>query len=482
MLFNSLQFFFFFIVVTILYYALKWQWRWKLLLAASCVFYMAFIPAYIFILLTTILIDYYMGIVIAQSTGRKRLICLQVSIVSTCLVLFVFKYCAFFGMTVRELQGLLGAAQTFPITHIILPIGLSFHTFQSLSYVVEVYRGKQEPERNFGIYSLYVMFYPQLVAGPIERPQNLLHQFREDHRFELDNFARGLRMMLWGLFQKMVIADRCAVYVNQVYGRWSLESGLSLLAATLLFAVQIYADFAGYSNIAIGCARVMGFKLMTNFNHPYFARSFGEFWKRWHISLSTWFRDYVYIPLGGNRVGRARLYFNLFVTFAVSGLWHGANWTFVIWGAMNGVFLIVEHHLGSAGWRYPANFIGSILRRAVVLFGICFAWIFFRAQSLHAALQIIQRIATQTSLSRWSIADAVSQFAGDITSVALCAVTLLFIAIMFAIEYGQEFIFSGAQQAFLASLKYQFASTVLLFQLIMLFGILRASAFVYFQF
>jgi D-alanyl-lipoteichoic acid acyltransferase DltB (MBOAT superfamily) len=482
MLFNSLQFLFFFITVTILYYALPWRWRWKMLLAASCVFYMAFIPAYIFILLTTILIDYYMGIVIARSAGRKRLICLQVSIVSTCLVLFVFKYCAFFGMTVRELQGLLGAAQTFPITHILLPIGLSFHTFQSLSYVVEVYGGKQEPERNFGIYSLYVMFYPQLVAGPIERPQNLLHQFHEDHRFELANLARGLRMMAWGLFQKMVIADRCAVYVNQVYGRWNLESGLALLAATLLFAVQIYADFAGYSNIAIGCARVMGFKLMTNFNHPYFARSFGEFWKRWHISLSTWFRDYVYIPLGGNRVGRARLYFNLFVTFAVSGLWHGANWTYVIWGSLNGVFLIVEHFLTGAGGRYPANFIGGFLRRVVVVAGICFAWIFFRAPSLHAALHIMQRIAVDTSLSRQSIADAVSQFAGDISSVAVCVVTLLFIAIMFAIEFGQEHIFSGARQAFLASLKYQYASTVLLFQLIMLFGILRASAFVYFQF
>jgi D-alanyl-lipoteichoic acid acyltransferase DltB (MBOAT superfamily) len=363
-----------------------------------------------------------------------------------------------------------------------LPIGLSFHTFQSLSYVVEVYRGKQVPERNLGIYSLYVMFYPQLVAGPIERPQNLLHQFREDHKFEIDNLARGLRMILWGLFQKMVIADRCAAYVNHVYSLWSRESGLALLCATLLFAVQIYADFAGYSSIAIGCARVMGFKLMTNFNHPYFARSFSEFWKRWHISLSTWFRDYVYIPMGGSRVGRARLYFNLFVTFAISGLWHGANWTFVIWGALNGVFLIVEQMLAAAGLRYPANFIGGMLRRFVVLFGICFAWVFFRAQNLHSALFILHRIATGTSFTRQSIADAVSQFAGDISSVSLCAVTLLLIALMFALEYGQEYIFGKTHQLFLASLRYQFASSVLLFQLVMLFGILRASAFVYFQF
>jgi D-alanyl-lipoteichoic acid acyltransferase DltB (MBOAT superfamily) len=298
-----------------------------MLLVASCIFYMAFVPAYIFILLTTILIDYYMGILIAGSTGRRRLVYLQISIVSTCLVLFIFKYSAFFGMTIRELQALVGTAQDFPIAHILLPIGLSFHTFQSLSYVVEVYRGKQQPERNFGIYSLYVMFYPQLVAGPIERPQNLLHQFHEEHRFELSNLALGLRLMLWGFFQKMVIADRCAVYVNHVYNNWQVESGLALLIATIFFAIQIYADFAGYSCIAIGCARVMGFQLMTNFNHPYFSQSFGEFWKRWHISLSTWFRDYVYIPLGGSRVRTSRFYLNLLLTFSISGLWHGANWT-----------------------------------------------------------------------------------------------------------------------------------------------------------
>ena len=482
MLFNSLQFVCFFIIVTTLYYALKWRWRWPMLLVASCIFYMAFVPAYIFILLTTILIDYYMGILIAGSTGRRRLVYLQISIVSTCLVLFIFKYSAFFGMTIRELQALVGTAQDFPIAHILLPIGLSFHTFQSLSYVVEVYRGKQQPERNFGIYSLYVMFYPQLVAGPIERPQNLLHQFHEEHRFDLSNLALGLRLMLWGFFQKMVIADRCAVYVNHVYNNWQVESGLALLIATIFFAIQIYADFAGYSCIAIGCARVMGFQLMTNFNHPYFSQSFGEFWKRWHISLSTWFRDYVYIPLGGSRVRTSRLYLNLLLTFSISGLWHGANWTFVIWGALNGLLLVIEHCLTSLGWRYPRNLAGSVLRRATVLSAICLGWIFFRAQSLHAAIHIITKIATQTSFSKWSVESAVSQFAGDIGSVAICASTLLLIAVMFAIEFGQEYIFSDAQKIFRTSLKYQFAATVVLFQLIMLFGILRASAFIYFQF
>ena len=482
MLFNSLQFVLFFIVVTTLYYTLPWRWRWKLLLAASCYFYMAFIPAYIFILFTTILIDYVMGILIAQSAGRKRLIYLQVSIVSTCLVLFIFKYCAFFGMTVRQLQGLLGTDQSFPITHIILPIGLSFHTFQSLSYVIEVYRGKQQPERNFGIYSLYVMFYPQLVAGPIERPQNLLHQLYEDHPFELSNLSRGLFLISWGLFQKMVIADRSAVYVNEVYNHWQTQSGLALLLATLLFTVQIYADFAGYSCIAIGCARVMGIQLMTNFNHPYFSTSFSEFWRRWHISLSTWFRDYVFIPLGGNRVSMSRHYVNLLITFSICGLWHGANWTFVMWGVYNGLLLIFESHFKSLGWHYPRNAAGDVLRRTVVIACICFGWILFRAQSLHAAMAITCRIATQTSLSVWSIGGAIAQFASDFTSVAIALTTFMLIVVMFTIELGEEYGFKSAREVFYASLKYQFTATLVLLEAIMLFGVLRPMAFIYFQF
>ena len=482
MLFNSLQFVLFFIVVTTLYYALPWRWRWKLLLAASCYFYMAFIPAYIFILFTTILIDYVMGIMIAQSVGRKRFIYLQVSIVSTCLVLFVFKYCAFFGMTVRQLQGLLGADQSFPITHIILPIGLSFHTFQSLSYVIEVYRGKQQPERNFGIYSLYVMFYPQLVAGPIERPQNLLHQLYDDHQFELLNLTRGLFLIAWGLFQKMVIADRSAVYVNEVYNHWQAQSGLALLFATILFAVQIYADFAGYSCIAIGCARVMGIQLMTNFNHPYFSTSFSEFWRRWHISLSTWFRDYVFIPLGGNRVSMSRHYVNLLITFSICGLWHGANWTFVLWGVYNGLLLIFESHFKSLGWHYPRNVAGKIFRRMVVLVCICFGWILFRAQSLHDALAIVYRIVTQTSFSVWSIGGAIAQFASDFTSVAIDMTTFMLIAVMFTIELGEEYGFQNARELFYTSLKYQFAATIVLFEAVMFFGVLRPMAFIYFQF
>jgi D-alanyl-lipoteichoic acid acyltransferase DltB (MBOAT superfamily) len=482
MLFNSIQFVVFFILTTLLYYALPWRWRWKMLLVASCCFYMAFIPAYIVILFATIIIDYCMALLIAGSGGQRRKFYLIASIVSTCAVLFVFKYSAFFGMSVREIQGMLGAAQDYPVTHLILPIGLSFHTFQSLSYVIEVYRGKQRPERNLGIYSLYVMFYPQLVAGPIERPQNLLHQFYEDHRFDLQNLSRGMLQITWGMFQKVVIADRCAVFVKNVYGNWEHQPGLALLTATLLFAVQIYCDFAGYSCIAIGCARVLGFELMTNFRHPYFSSSFSEFWQRWHISLSTWFRDYVYIPLGGNRVSVPMIYANLLITFAISGLWHGANWTFVVWGVYNGVLLIVERALTKWGGRYPRNLAGTVMRRTVVIGATCLGWVFFRAQSLHAALSILHKIFTQTSLSKASIEMSILPFDNNRTSITTACSTILLIGVMLLVEVAAETGFRNLQASFRASRRLQFAGTLLLFEITMLFGVLRSSAFIYFQF
>jgi alginate O-acetyltransferase complex protein AlgI len=479
MLFNSLQFCAFFVIVTVAYFVLPWRMRWLMLLSASCIFYMAFIPAYIVILFTTILIDYWMGIKIADASGRRRRIYLQVSIVATCLVLFVFKYFNFFALTVRQLQGLFGADASFPIGHIILPIGLSFHTFQSLSYVIEVYRGHQKPERHFGIYALYVMFYPQLVAGPIERPQNLLHQFYEDHKFDLEDFSQGLQKIAWGFFMKMVIADRAATVVNSVYGSWAKSDGLTLLMATVMFAVQIYADFAGYSSIAIGCARVMGIHLMQNFNHPYFSRSIAEFWKRWHISLSTWFKDYVYIPLGGNRVSMPRHFVNLIITFGVSGLWHGANWTFVVWGVYNGVLLVVESLLPKN--LVPHNWFGSALRRGATLGLTLIGWVFFRAPNLSVALGILRRIGMHTRFNMHSIQSVILSFRGDNTSLAVCITTLLFIALMFVGEWAAEHHWKAVPPR-LIGWKYPAFATVALFQIILMFGILRASSFIYFQF
>jgi len=370
-----------------------------LLLGSSCYFYMAFIPVYILILGFTIVIDYFAGIMLEDTEGKRRRIWLIASLIANIGVLAVFKYYNFLNNNLSDLLNSFGYRNSVPNLSIILPIGLSFHTFQAMSYTIEVYRGNQKAERNFGIYSLYVMFYPQLVAGPIERPQNLLHQFYEKHSFDYQRISEGLKQMVWGLFMKLVIADRLSLYVNAVYNNVGQHSGQSLALATVLFAFQIYCDFAGYSNIAIGAARVMGFKLMTNFNRPYFSRNISEFWKRWHISLSTWFKDYLYISMGGNRVSIPRWYFNLFFVFAVSGLWHGANWTFIIWGALNGFYLVFA--IISEKWRNRFNqLVGltklpklhNLLQILVTFVLACFAWIFFRANSNHDAFMTVSKI------------------------------------------------------------------------------------------
>jgi alginate O-acetyltransferase complex protein AlgI len=395
MLFNSQAFLLFFPLVTLLYYFLPHRFRWLLLLVASCVFYMFFIPYYIIILFITILIDYFAGIWIERSTGRARTWYLWVSIVSTCLVLFVFKYYNFFIDNFNGIARLLDWHYSIEALKIILPIGLSFHTFQSLSYVVEVYRGNQKAETDFGIYSLYVMYYPQLVAGPIERPQNLLHQFKREHTFKFQNFYRGLRLMLYGFFMKLVVADRLSIYVDAVYNNNGQHTGTSLALATFFFAFQIYCDFAGYSSIAIGASRMMGIALMTNFRRPYLSSSISEFWRRWHISLSTWFKDYLYISLGGSRVkSAARRYGNLLITFLVSGFWHGANWTFVIWGGLNGAYLIAENSLQSTRLGRLAQRLPRIFKVVYVFMLIGFSWIFFRSTSVTEATAIIGKIMT----------------------------------------------------------------------------------------
>ncbi|MFD2144187.1 MBOAT family O-acyltransferase [Mucilaginibacter antarcticus] len=335
MVFNSLPFLIFYLLVTSLYFILEHKYRWGLLLAASCYFYIAFVPIYILILGFTILIDYFAGIYLEKTTApkkRKRL--LVISLIANIGVLAVFKYYNFFALNIN----VIGNGGWLGYLKILLPIGLSFHTFQAMSYTIEVYRGNQKAEKHFGIYALYVMFYPQLVAGPIERPQNILHQFYEKHPFNFEDLKAGLMQMATGMFKKVVIADRLAIAVDGAYLHPQTQSGGSLLIATLLYGFQIYCDFSGYSDIGIGAARTMGFRLMDNFRSPYFSRSVSEFWSRWHISLSTWFRDYLYIPLGGNRVAVPHWYLNLLIVFVVSGFWHGANWTFIIWGALHGIF------------------------------------------------------------------------------------------------------------------------------------------------
>ena len=347
MLFNSIEFLIFFPIVTLLFYLIPHKYRWMLLLAASCFFYMWFIPKYILILLITIAIDYSAGILIEKwkDDKRRKKTWLVISIVSTCAVLFIFKYLNFCSANLVALAQHFGWSHPQKVLEIILPIGLSFHTFQSLSYVIEVYRGNHKAEHHFGYYALYVMFYPQLVTGPIERPQNLLRQLHEEKELQYDNIANGLRLILFGLFLKMVVADNLGTYVDKIYADPHAFSSGDILLGMLFYSFQIYGDFFGYSTIALGCALTMGFTLMDNFKTPYLSDSVQEFWRRWHISLSTWFRDYLYIPLGGNRVSIPRWALNTLIVFTVCGIWHGANWTFMIWGFAYGILLIIERGL-----------------------------------------------------------------------------------------------------------------------------------------
>ena len=484
MLFNSLEFAIFFPVVALLYFWLPHRLQTLYLLVASCVFYMAFIPAYILILALTIVVDYVAGIWIERSTGiaRKRLLILSIAV--TCLILAVFKYFHFFTDNMIGLTGLFGWQLTGPSIHIILPIGLSFHTFQSLSYVIEVYRGHQKAERDLVTYATYVMFFPQLVAGPIERPQNLLHQFHIEHRFEYERVVSGLKRMAWGFFKKLVIADRLALYVNDVYAAPAQHTGLQLTIATIFFAYQIYCDFSGYSDIAIGSARVLGFRLMENFNRPYASRSISEFWSRWHISLSSWFRDYVYIPLGGNRASRGRHCFNLLLTFSISGLWHGANWTYVFWGALNGVYLILGQLRTRWLARFPASkYASSRLARGVAIARHAFAvlatfalinigWIFFRAESMTDGWYILTHLGSDWDVSRIGT----EQFLLRQMPVALTSIVLL--------EVGQWLHGRVRLSALFARLAMPLrwsAYTAAVLGVVM-FGVYRKTQFIYFQF
>jgi D-alanyl-lipoteichoic acid acyltransferase DltB (MBOAT superfamily) len=394
MLFNSWEFCVFFPIVTLIYFLLPHGLRWAHLLLASCLFYMSFVPEYILILAATIIVDYLAAIWMEKTDGSKRKMILVISVIVTCLILFFFKYFNFFAKNANHIARFIGWNYSVPMLEILLPIGLSFHTFQSLSYVIEVYRGQQKAERHFGIYALYVMFYPQLVAGPIERPQNLLHQFRERHNFDYKRMTDGLRLIGWGLFKKVVIADRLATFVNPVYDSPVGHEGLPLMLATLFFTIQIYCDFSGYSDIAIGTAKTMGFDLMKNFDRPYTAKTLSEFWKRWHISLSTWLRDYVYEPLALNlrHWGKVGVIAAFIVTFMISGFWHGAKWNFGIWGLLHGIGL-------SAGvfWAKPRKKLAKLLpvpifnflSIAFVFVFVSLSYVFFRAKDFGVAKYIL---------------------------------------------------------------------------------------------
>lgn len=397
MLFNTVEFAVFLPLVCLLYFALPRRKRVGFLLLASYYFYMCWRWQYLLLILAQTEMNFLaaLGIARAQSEVRKKGF-LVFALVATLLILFFFKYFNFAVGTAGSLATLLGFNLSLPKLDFLLPVGISFHTFQTLGYTIDVYRGKILPEKSFTKFALFVSFFPLLVAGPIERASNLLPQFDAATRVRYENWAIGLRLILWGLIKKMVIADRLSTAVANVYADPRAFPGPLLILATFFFAIQIYCDFSGYSDIAIGAALLLGIKLMANFKMPYFSTSLSEFWQRWHISLSTWFRDYLYIPLGGNRVRLSRWVFNILVVFCVSGLWHGASWTFVVWGAIHGTWLILERFLGGPATRIlrlmhltPQSVPIRVARWFVVFTIVLCSWVFFRASSLERAMTIL---------------------------------------------------------------------------------------------
>jgi alginate O-acetyltransferase complex protein AlgI len=499
MLFNSAEFcLLFFPLVTALYFLIPKNWRWLLLLMASCWFYMAFVPLFILILAFTICVDYFAGIAIERTEGKRRRAYLIASVAANVGVLAVFKYWDFLNGNLTALFSSIGLEYHVPRLKewtffgwlpagMVLPIGLSFHTFQSLSYTIEVYRRHQKAEHRLGVFALYVMFYPQLVAGPIERPGNLLNQLNaaDGHgirsNFDHDRIVWGLKQMLWGFFKKLVIADRCGAVVDQVYGHLGNYGALSLLLATYLFAIQIYCDFSGYTDIALGAARVMGFDLMVNFRTPYRSASISEFWSRWHISLSSWFRDYLYIPLGGNRVAKWRWYYNLILVFLVSGLWHGANWTYIIWGGLHGFYLVLalvfapfwqrfDAMTGLTRWPHLKRWINVVITFHLVLV----AWVFFRANNVQDVFTLYERVVS----TPWHLDDLVRLY--DDLGTSLLDVTVLLTALFLLIDPVVD-AWIKREHPWPTGFKGQlvFASIAVV---ILMFGYFGSTSFIYFQF
>lgn len=393
MLFNSQAFAIFLPIVFLLYWNIPHKYRWGLLLISSYYFYMSWNPKYIFLILLTTAVSYGAARLLEHAESNTHRKCILYATVFVCLgTLFVFKYFNFFSENLTYIFQCFSIPLHPATANLLLPVGISFYTFQTLSYVFDVYKKKILPEHHFGIFATFISFFPQLVAGPIERSVNLLPQINSEKNFRYDDAVYGLRLMAWGFFKKLAIADVLAVYVDAAYSSLSTCTGLDLLCAIFFFTIQIYCDFSGYSDIARGTAKLLGINLMTNFASPYFSASVKEFWARWHISLSTWFRDYVYIPLGGNRCSALKHSRNLLITFLISGLWHGANWTFVLWGGVHGAALIAENRLKSF-LKIEQKYLRAISIPVTFLF--CnFAWILFRANNFSEFTYILTKLTS----------------------------------------------------------------------------------------
>jgi len=400
MQFNSFQFIIFFVFIITLYFTISFRYRWVLLLLASYYFYMCWKPEYIFLILLSTIIDYYCGLKMGscQNNSDKKPF-LLISLITNLGLLFSFKYFNFFSDSIRYAFNQFNIFYELPYFNVLLPVGISFYTFQTLSYTIDIYRGDKEPESHLGIFALYVSFFPQLVAGPIERSTRLLPQFKQINEFDYLRLKNGFLLMLWGLFKKIVIADRLAVVVNTVYNTPTNYEGIVLIIATIFFAFQIYCDFSAYSDIAIGASKIMGYDLMKNFNRPYFSKSISEFWRRWHISLGSWFRDYLYFSLGGNKGGKYKWYKNIMIVFLISGLWHGANWNFVIWGGLHGFYMLlsllfknVKSNIYYLLKIKKEMFFIKLIQVITTFILVDFAWIFFRANTFSDSIYIVKNL------------------------------------------------------------------------------------------
>jgi len=480
MLFNSFEFLLFFTIVTTLFFVLPHRFRWILLLLASCYFYMVFVPVYILILFFTIVVDYFAGILLEDSKGKNRKIFLIASLIANIGVLAIFKYYNFINENITNLLGVFSLSNPVPYLRILLPIGLSFHTFQAMSYTIEVYRGNQRAERNFGIYALYVMFYPQLVAGPIERPQNILHQFYEVKVFNYPRVLSGLRLMLWGFFKKIVVADRLSIIVDTVYDHPETHTGKTILIAIVCFAFQIFCDFSAYSDIAIGSARVMGYDLMKNFNNPFISKNITEFWRRWHISLSTWFNDYLFTPfiVAKRDWGRMAVITGLFLTFFLSGIWHGAGWTFVIFGALHGVATIYEFlskkQRKKVSKKMPAYLYDGLSILLTFSFA-CITWIFFRSETIHKALYVLIHLFTDFFKVNKD------GFLFDDISKRDLIFSLIFVAFTLFIERKKE-LHQISTKFNALPIFVRWTAYIICILSILLFGVFENKQFIYFQF
>lgn len=495
MLFNSLAFLIFLPIVFIVFWLTPSKLRWIPLLIASYYFYLYWSKKLIFLILFTTLVSYLCGIFLEKAKGKvalRRLI-LAVTMISCLGVLIFFKYFNFLYDVFFDIGSLFGAGEPTGYFSIILPVGISFYTFQTASYVVDVYRGNMRAEKHFGYFALFVTFFPQLVAGPIERSDALLPQLRAEKKMNDIDYVGAFRFMLVGFFKKIAIADSIGIIVNATYDNVSAANGLGALISVLLFSAQIYCDFSGYSDIAVGSAKLFGVNLMENFNTPYVSRSIKEFWGRWHISLSSWLRDYLYFPIGGSRVKTARWIFNITLVFFVSGLWHGANYTFIIWGLMHAFFQVVgKFTLGARNsfWKAvkvdPEGKLVSVLRNLGTVALVTLSWIFFRASTPSDALVILKKIFTDYSFSAEYLKNTASILSLSTTTVIYTVFALLMMLCLEKLKYPERKFATDRCPTYLRTSLRFIAYVVMIWCIIGVWIVLQSanigSSFIYFQF